>query len=301
MHWSLFDTVDLEDERRRDDKLYRQLMLPGDNQGHVWSVSVLSGGEPVDITGQTVQAFFIRADGNTVVVTGAAHGNAAVVTLPREAYYVRGALRAIMRLGDSVESTSVPVTTIAERRFYVSDGVGDSLISPSNSFPTLSGLAEDMQELEGTVTTQGAAISQITEQITSQDWQDLGAASGVSAGTANMGTKTGYVCAYRVENGNHVIAAANVAVSFTNTTPPTPKVLNSIVIPADLQPSSRIVRIAPIDGGEYYCRAYVEHKAAGTNAGMIALEWVGRFGYDPLTSKSILWTDIIIDWYVDDN
>lgn len=300
-NWYIRHTVDLEtfstDKDTYTSPLY--LMLPGDNGAHVWSVSVFTGKDPVDITGQTVQAFFTRADGNTVVVQGTAAGNAAMVTLPRDVYLIRGELRAVMRLGDSVETAEEPVITLKEAVFHVRAGF-TSLVDPSDSFPTLSGLAEDMQELEGTVTTQGTAITQIRNQITSQGWQDLGAASGVSAGTASMGTKTGFVCAYRVENGNHVIAAANVATSSVSY-----KVLCTSAIPEEYRPSSRIVRTCPMDGTTSYCRAYVERKkrpdesAEIPNAGMIVLEAVGTTGTSQ-PPATVNWTDIIIDWYVDD-
>ena len=147
-NWYIRDHVDLE--RYDPDLLLRppaQLMLPGDNGAHMWSVDVVSGTEAPDLTGKTVQAFFVRADGVTVAVPGSASGNTVMVTLPRDVYLVRGALRGVMRLGDSVESVTDPVTTLMERTFYVREGIGDHVVAPENTFPTMEELIEAIQNV----------------------------------------------------------------------------------------------------------------------------------------------------------
>ena len=179
-NWYIRHSVDFERTPADRDNYTAPLvlMLPGDNQAHVWVVSAYADGQPVDLTGQTVQAFFTRSDGNTVVVTGTATGNAARVTLPRDVYLYRGELRAVMRLGDSVSVVTDPVTTLKEVTFYVKNGFGN-IVDPATSFPTVSGLAEDLDTLEGTVTAQGTALTALTNQVNGDgQWTELAAATG---------------------------------------------------------------------------------------------------------------------------
>ena len=147
-NWFIRDTIDFEKSQvERDLATPYTLMMPGDNGAHTWCVTILDGGESVDITGKTVQAFFTRSDGVTVAVIGEAIGSVARVTFPRDVYLHRGALRGVMRLGDSVESVTDPVTTLMERTFYVREGIGDHVVAPENTFPTMEELIEAIQNV----------------------------------------------------------------------------------------------------------------------------------------------------------
>ena len=294
MHWYIRHTIDLEHHSTDRDSytspLY--LMLPGDNNAHVWIVSVLAGGEPVDITGETVQAFFTRSDGITVAVSGTAAGNAAQVTLPRDVYAARGELRAVMCLGDRVGSTSDAAMALKEAIFFVHQGFS-AITDPSDAFPTVAGLAEDVAELEDVVTTQGANLTALTAKVDSDGWHDLGNASGVSApsgGAAGMGMDTGHICAYRVEDGHHVYAHARAALSFTYSDSGSTQ-LNSIAIPEAYRPSKRVVRYGTANGQYTLARAFVD------NNGDIYLESI----YSDNGAQStftVTWTDVLIDWFI---
>ena len=166
-YWYIRDTVDLERPAKTLEKLQAppvQLMMPGDNGAHVWNVTVNIGSEQADLTGLTVQGFFQRADGVTVAVEGSASGNTAIVEFPRDVYLVRGALRGIVRLGDSVESVTDPVTTLIERTFYVRDGVGN-IVDPATAFPTLAALAEDVAEVEDELDTVESGLSAVQTKL----------------------------------------------------------------------------------------------------------------------------------------
>ena len=299
MHWYIRHTIDLEHHSTDRDSytspLY--LMLPGDNNAHVWIVSVLAGGEPVDITGETVQAFFTRSDGITVAVSGTAAGNAAQVTLPRDVYAARGELRAVMCLGDRVGSTSDAAMALKEAIFFVRQGFS-AITDPSDAFPTVAGLAEDVAELEGVVTAQGASLSALTAKVDSNGWHDLGAASGVSAGADGMGRKTGFVCAYRVENGHHVIVHINAAFTFRFNSQ-TYKPLSSVPIPNDsdnnLRPTYRVIGYGPAQGNYTQVRMFVS-----SADGLVYIESItDRNGPAGETGEvTLTWTDVILDWYI---
>ena len=291
-NWYIRHSVDFERTPADRDNYTAPLvlMLPGDNQAHVWVVSAYADGQPVDLTGQTVQAFFTRTDGNTVAVTGTATGNAARVTLPRDVYLYRGELRAVMRLGDSVSVVTDLVTTLKEVTFYVKNGFGN-IVDPQTSFPTVAGLAEDVSELAAGVASLGSDLTALTNKVNGDGWHDMGSASGVSAGSTGMGMDTGFICAYRVEAGHHVYAAADVALSFTYNSSSATK-LNGVSVPESLRPTSRVVRVCPIDGPENYCRAFVNP------SGDIYLEWIGSIDSGSRSSYSVAWSDILIDWFI---
>jgi len=165
-NWYIRDTVDLEYPAKTLELAHAQpvqLMMPGDNGAHVWCVTVNIGSEQADLTGQAVQAFFLRPDGNTVAVEGTAIGNVAQVTFPRDVYLYRGTMRAVMRVGDSIESVEDPVTTLVERTFYVRDGVGSNVISPETSYPTIEMLIEKIEHLVDVVYPVGSIFINTTD------------------------------------------------------------------------------------------------------------------------------------------
>lgn len=272
------------------------LAMSGDAQGHEWVVTLRDGDMDAVPGERAAQAFFTRADGVTILVEGTITGNTVRVTMPRDAMLVAGRLLGVLRLGDSVTVESDPVITVAKCEWFVDQGIEGEIASPSETFHTITELAEAVDGMESSVsahTTQIAAldgrVGTLEDIVVSDGWQDMGNASGISAGTANMGMYTGHICAYRVENGNHVIAHAHVALRFTYNSQGATR-LNSISIPANLQPTTRVVRVCPVNGPERVCRAYV-------TGGDIYIESVYE-GNTRMTPVDVLWTDILIDWYI---
>jgi len=70
-------------------------------------------------------------------------------------------------------------------------------------------------------------------------------------------------------------------------------VISGTALPEDLRPSSRIVRVCPIDGNNAVCRAFV------ASDGLIYIGWIGSYDDGSISiTRNILWSDIIIDWYI---
>ncbi len=90
-NWIISQTVDLAAGTEAMSASPRVLMVPGDDLGHVWTITVLRGGVAVALSG-TVYAYFTRLDGTTVVVEGAISDNVITVALTSGCYLCPGAL-----------------------------------------------------------------------------------------------------------------------------------------------------------------------------------------------------------------
>ena len=119
------------------------LMLYGDGQAHTWRVSVNSGGAPVDLTGYTINGYFQRADGVTVMVTGTATANMATVTLDSTCYAQAGDLIAVLRMTDGHATV-----TISRVLFRVQHGVGSQIVDPGEVIPNIDLLLAQIARIE---------------------------------------------------------------------------------------------------------------------------------------------------------
>lgn len=97
MNWTISQTVDLANGYTPI-VWPNALMVSGDVGAHTWEVTVLENGVAVDLTGATLTGNFLRADGNTVQVSGGVSGNVASVTLTDVCYAVEGKLMGSMKL-----------------------------------------------------------------------------------------------------------------------------------------------------------------------------------------------------------
>lgn len=85
-------------ERGVERTLIRPALLTGDKQAHTFRLTVKRGGVDADITGASVSAYFVRADGVTVPITGSVEGSVALVTLPDGCYRVPGRFQLVVKL-----------------------------------------------------------------------------------------------------------------------------------------------------------------------------------------------------------
>ena len=292
MQWITDHVVDLlEAPRVREG---RTLIVPGDRDAQVWRVSVVRGADPVPLTGETVQAFFQRPDGVTVVVAGSVSGNVVTVTVPRDACLAAGQLRAMLCLGDRVTVQNVQASSIIEAIFMVQPGIGEVLVDPAEEFADITTLSGRVDDAEAAIEANADAIEALEDVIEGEGWKSCGNASGVSlpsGASADMGLKTGHVCSYRLENGNHVYAHIHAAFSWNGTTIQ----LNGSAIPSDsgLRPASRIVAYGPVTGNAYIGRAYI------TPEGDFYMEKVERLDGTAISLPyAVSWTDIMLEWFV---
>ena len=111
-----------------------------DNAGNTINVHVMENGEPATIGG-TVSANVIRADGNTVAVSGAIDGNKAYVILPQACYAVPGRVEIIIKL-----TQNTTITTIAAIVANVYRSTTDTVVDPGTIIPSIQTLIAEIEE-----------------------------------------------------------------------------------------------------------------------------------------------------------
>lgn len=156
--WMITQKVDLARSPVNYNTQPDALMLPGDNQAHTWRVEIQKNGIPANIDGATITGYFLRSDGNTVMVVGTAEGNIASVTLAQECYAFSGGLRAVMRC-----TKDGAIMTLAERAFVVRPAIDDGgTIDPGEVIPSIDELIAKIEEMEqATAAAEAAALKAV--------------------------------------------------------------------------------------------------------------------------------------------
>lgn len=172
--WTITQKVDLARSPVSYNSQPDTLMLPGDNRGHTWRVEVLKNGLPVDIEGATITGYFLRSDGNTVMVVGSASGNVATVTLAQECYAYSGGIRAVMRC---VKDGAI--MALADRAFVVRAAIDDGgIIDPGEVIPSIDDLLAQIDAMEAATADAEAAASKAVRYDTAQELTDAQKAIG---------------------------------------------------------------------------------------------------------------------------
>lgn len=142
-NWTIEQDVDLRCGAQTPQIWPNALMLTGDNLAHTWRVRVFDGGEAVALTGATVTGYFVRTDGNTVVVQGSVEGSTAIVTLAQACYAFEGDLKGVMRLTLGGKTVTLSVLTLMVRKVLT-----DAIIDPGNVIPSLEDLLAQIEAME---------------------------------------------------------------------------------------------------------------------------------------------------------
>lgn len=148
INWTISQTVDLRHPASHNHINHKQpLMLEGDKNAHVWKITVLDGGKPVDLSGYTLMGYMCRADGSTVVVpNGTISGNVCSITFSGACYAVGGEARGIVRL-----ITTTKTLTIATGAFYIKRGTTDDMaIDAGTPMPTYEQLIAEVEAANAT-------------------------------------------------------------------------------------------------------------------------------------------------------
>ena len=115
----------------------------GDNNAHSWSVEVLDGGIPADLSGYSSSAYFIRADGNTVLAEGAISGNTVSIDLPQSCYSVPGVVSGVLKI-----TKTGSTVTVGAIKFSVSASTTDTLVDPEHIVPSIEELLSILAEID---------------------------------------------------------------------------------------------------------------------------------------------------------
>ena len=141
-NWLIERTVDLQ--RSASVELYPEaLMVCGDHQAHTLRIRVMDGGKPADLTGGSVEGYFVRDDEASVRVGGELNGNTATVTMAQACYAIMGKLTAVVRL-----SLGGRTITLCAMAFNVRNLVTDAIVDPGEVIPSIAELLSKIEAME---------------------------------------------------------------------------------------------------------------------------------------------------------
>lgn len=162
--WSIKEIVDLarSGEPKREARPY-DLMLPGNNEAHVWEIEVLDNGEAVDLSSVTqVLGSFVRQrdPDSRVDIVGSASGNVVSVKLKTECYAYAGSLRGIMEITTSTGE----IVTLSEKYFNVKEPKPGQIVDPGQAFPDIEEQARMLEEVQQEVSAIDLRVDDLENQ-----------------------------------------------------------------------------------------------------------------------------------------
>ena len=122
------------------------VMATGDCLANRFGAVLRRDNEPVDVTGASVNGYFIRPNGDTVVCPGVAEGDTVYVDLPAACYTQNGNFS----LAIKVSSTDV-TQTVRVVDGYIRQTQTETLIDPGEVVPSLDQLLAHIAEMEAIV------------------------------------------------------------------------------------------------------------------------------------------------------
>lgn len=120
-----------------------KVLATGDCNANKYGVNVFRDGELVDLTGYSVQGYFIRPDMDTLVLIGAAEGNTAYVILPQACYTSEGAFSLAIKISGNGVTHTVRVVDGHIRQTRT-----DNLVDPGEAIPSLDDLFAQIAAME---------------------------------------------------------------------------------------------------------------------------------------------------------
>ena len=125
-----------------------------------WQITLLNAGVAANIEGCSCCVKAVRADGQTVPVSGTVSGNTLAATLTGECFAVVGKLKCFFDLMDATGDT---IMTAPKLELDVVMGQTDAVVDPSDVFPDFSALVAAM-----TMTHMDAGIVKVTKSAIGQ-------------------------------------------------------------------------------------------------------------------------------------
>ena len=179
-NWIIPKKIDLAKEPDKKQAATYALAYPGDNSAHTWQVEVYNNGQPVNIEDGDITGYFLRPDGETVVMDGGGYDNIAMVSLPPEVYAYQGIVKAGMRLtytyGRSVTLDAMLLNILPT----YDSGV---YVDPGDAIPTIADLLAQISAMQ---TATAAANAAATKAVRYDSAQSLTATQKAQA-LSNLG------------------------------------------------------------------------------------------------------------------
>ena len=125
-----------------------QMIGGGDEAGNRYGLRLMNNGEPVSMSGASCIGYFIRSDGETLVINGTVSNGVAYVELPAAAYAKEGQFSLAIKVTGTgfantmriVDGTVVKTTT-------------DNMYDPASEIPSLESLMAVIERAEAAAET----------------------------------------------------------------------------------------------------------------------------------------------------
>lgn len=151
----------------------------GDNNANRYGVNVLRDGNPVDLTGASVVGFFIRPNGDTVVINGGSvSGSVAYVTLPQSCYVYEGQFTLAIKLVTGNDITG----TVRIVDGTIVNTTTETQIDPGSVIPSIAELLAIIDDAE----TAAAAANEAAETAAAAATEAVETANAAAANAANQ-------------------------------------------------------------------------------------------------------------------
>lgn len=146
-----------------DTRMLPALSFTGDVTPLVVNVTVVNAGEPVSLTGNSVTAYCIRSDGQTITWQGSASGSVATVALTAACFDVPGRISLVVKISDGSS-----VTPIYAAVGIVVRSTGNTVVTPTTGVPTVETLMAQVASATAAAdaaTTDAVAAAAHAEQV----------------------------------------------------------------------------------------------------------------------------------------
>lgn len=176
-NWLIPQTIDLQKGAPTPKLWPDALMQYGDNNAHLWRITVLDGGAEATLSG-TVTGYFI-VDGTTIPVPGTRSGNVVSVLFPSACYAVAGTIKGILKLA----GTGFEIT-LGALIFRIGHDVTDVVADPGEAIPTL---AELLALIDDINVTKDALVAECGAAANGADAAAAAANAAAAVMVANLG------------------------------------------------------------------------------------------------------------------
>ena len=182
----------------------RGLLFSADNQGDKVGFEVYDNGSPVTLSG-VITGYIIKANNETVTVSGSFDGNRAWIVCPANAYDAIGPIYIAIKNRDSTSSTAI-TTTLGMCTTYVQRTATGDIVTPTYKIVDAATIANMITQMETATTTANTAATNANNKAS---------AANTAATNANNAASTANTAATNAntarDNANAAADAANAA------------------------------------------------------------------------------------------
>lgn len=183
-------------------------LFTADNQANKIGVEILDEGQPATLSGSVI-GYIIRADGDTVVVTGTLSGNKASIVLSSPCYAIVGHISIVVKVG---------ATTVGACTSYVYRSTTDTVVDPEHIIPSIDELLAQINNCINATTSANTAAENANQKATAAN--SAASAANTAANNANQKATAANNAATAANeaagNANQKASAANNAAESAN-------------------------------------------------------------------------------------